>query len=279
MKVGKLLILLFAILLFDSCNKQQVPLSEEQFKNLLIDIHRADATLGTVRNNSSFEEGKNYEYYNSIFAKYNIDRAEFDSCMIFYTAKNKRFSKMYDQVIDSLNKELSAAEIIMRQLKINDSLEYFIIPDTLNFDWCYKYVDLEIDSLESGLYKFSTTLKFDSIDRGKNNKIEAWFLTEDRTDTLRVRDVRVTNDTIRRNYSWQQYIDSTYTVLQMRYVVCDGIDTLKKRSARSWDSHLFRPYISRKTEERLQKELEYRKRENDRKKEVEKQKSRTANRK
>ena len=179
---------------------------------------------------------------------------------------------MYDQIIDSLNKELSTAEIILRQLKANDSVEYFVIPDTIYYDWCYKYVDVEIDSLESGLYKFSTTFKFDSIDKGKNNKIEAWFLNEERTDTLRLRDVRVTNDTIKRVYSWQQYIDTTYSVLQMRYVVSDDIDKLESRSARSWDTHLYRPYISHRTEERLKRELQYRKQEIERKKNLEAQK-------
>lgn len=253
--------MLIGILLMVGCQKDHDILDRKQFRNLLIDIHRADAVLSTMRQQGAFDDMKNYEYYNTIFAKYDITRAEFDSCMIYYSAQTKQFSKMYDFIIDSLNREMSAAERVMQKLKANDSLEFFPIPDTLFFDDCYKYVDVEIDSLKEGLYKFSTTFKFDTLDKGKNNQIESFFLSSNRKDTLRVREVKIVNDTLKRNYNWQQYIDSTYTILQIRYVMSDNIEKLKKRAARSWDTHLFKPYISNRTRERFITELEYKKKE------------------
>lgn len=254
--IGGLCLLLLVMI---GCENHEIPLDQKQFQNLLIDIHRADATLATIRNQGQFDEMKNYEYYNTIFAKYHITRADFDTCMLYYSVQTKKFAKLYEFVMDSLNRELSTAERTMQQLKSKDSLEYFPIPDTLYFDDCYKYVDLTIDSLQPGLYKFSTTIKFDTLDKGKNNRIEAYFLSPNLKDTLWIREVKIVNDTLKREYTWQQYIDSTYSVLEMRYIQSDNIDKVKKRSARSWDTHLFKPYISNRMRERYATELDYKK--------------------
>lgn len=248
---------LFILLLvgFTGCSRKKVPLDEKKFTALLIDLHRTDGTLSVARGLSGLNELKNYAYYNDLFRKYGITRAEFDSCMYYYSANTELFSKMYDVVIDSLNRQMTAVDMILRELKSKDSVNYFPVPDTLVFDSCYTHIVVEIDSLLPGQYKFSTLVQFDTLDKGKNNRITSFFVSRDNLDTLKVRDVTVMTDTIMHTYRWTQYVDSTYDYLVIKFVDADNLDKLKDRKGRAWKMELFKPYIPRETEKRLKQAL------------------------
>ena len=249
---GLLILLLVG---FTGCSRKKVPLDEKKFTALLIDLHRTDGTLSVARGLSGLNELKNYAYYNDLFRKYGITRAEFDSCMYYYSANTELFSKMYDVVIDSLNRQMTAVDMILRELKSKDSVNYFPVPDTLVFDSCYTHIVVEIDSLLPGQYKFSTLVQFDTLDKGKNNRITSFFVSRDNLDTLKVRDVTVMTDTIMHTYRWTQYVDSTYDYLVIKFVDADNLDKLKDRKGRAWKMELFKPYIPRETEKRLKQAL------------------------
>ena len=108
-----------------SCKEEAVPLDEEQFKSLLIDMHRVDGTLAVARRTGGSNDLKNYAYYNDLFKKYGVTRADFDSCLHYYSAQNARFSALYDAIVDSLNKEVTVLDKIIDELKANDSVNYF----------------------------------------------------------------------------------------------------------------------------------------------------------
>lgn len=178
------------------CTGKKVALDKDKFTALLIDMHRMDGTLAVARNVSDLTEDGSYAYYNTIFKKYGIDQAQFDSCMYYYSAQTALFSKMYDVVIDSLNKQLTATNIVMNELREQDSVNWFPVKDTLFFDNAHPFYITEIDSIVSGQYRFSATIQFDTLDAGKNNRITAFFLSEkERRDTVYVRDTLVRKDT------------------------------------------------------------------------------------
>lgn len=269
-------ICLLTVLGMNACHNKKVPLDKDQFTALLIDLHRVDGTLAVNRGLRGYEELKNYAYYNDLFKKYGITRIDFDSCMYYYSAQTVLFSKMYDVVLDSLNKQLTAVDKVLNVLKANDSVNYFPVMDTLRLDTVRI---INVDSIVPGLYKFSTTLKFDSLSSNRNRKIASFFVSEDGKDTLRVRDILVSPDTLKRTYNWSQYADSLYNCLVIRYmeVVPESerpktykngkvvkpskkekeID-LKEFGGMSWDNQLFRPYISRETEKRLKQGIRHR---------------------
>ncbi len=261
-----------------SCRKKEIPLDMEEFKWLLLDMHKVDGTLAVGRGMYGYEEKKNYAYYNELFKKYGITREEFDSCLYFYSAQTNKFSKMYDFIIDSLNKQLTVVDRVVKELKANDSVNYFpqkldtVALDTILLD---SVVIVTIDSIVPGLYKFSTTLRFDSISRNRARRIASYFLSDDRKDTLHVRSITVAPDTVKRVYNWSQYVDSVYSHLEIRYMeevpekerpkiykngkVVPGKKekpiNLMEFKGISWDNQLFRPYISRETEKRLKQGL------------------------
>ncbi len=275
--VFSLLMGLLVCLVF-SCRKKEIPLDAEEFKWLLLDMHKVDGTLAVWRGRYGYEEAANYAYYNELLKKYGISREEFDSCLYFYSANTKEFSQMYDFIIDSLNRQLTIADRVVKELKANDSINYFpqkldvMVQDTIFLD---SVVTIMIDSIVPGLYKFSTTLQFDSISRNRTRMIASYFLSEDKKDTLHVRNIVIAPDTVKRVYTWSQYADSVYSHLMIRYMeevpekerpkiykngkVIAGKKekpiNLKEFHGISWDNQLFRPYISRETEKRLKQGL------------------------
>lgn len=268
------------LLLAYACQKPAVPLDTEQFRSLLIDLHKVDGTLAVNRGMRGNNELKNYAYYNDLFQKYGISREDFDSCMYYYSAQTNLFSEMYDFVVDSLNKELTLADKVLKDLRVNDSVNYFpriflsdsLLSDTLRLD---SVVTVTIDSIVPGLYKFSTTLQFDSISSNRTRYIVSYFVSEDDRDTLWARHISVGLDTIRRSYNWSQYADSLCSRLVIRYMDMlprhERLNRSRNRTAKSvkkeqpmdlkafhgraWNNQLFRPYTPRGTENRLKQSI------------------------
>ncbi len=268
------------LLLAYACQKPTVPLDTEQFRSLLIDLHKVDGTLAVNRGMRGNNELKNYAYYNDLFQKYGISREDFDTCMYYYSAQTNLFSEMYDFVVDSLNKELTLADKVLKDLRVNDSVNYFpriflsdsLLSDTLRLD---SVVTVTIDSIVPGFYKFSTTLQFDSISSNRTRYIVSYFVSEDDRDTLWARHISVGLDTIRRSYNWSQYADSLCSRLVIRYMDVlprhERLNRSRNRTAKSvkkeqpmdlkafhgraWNNQLFRPYTPRGTENRLKQSI------------------------
>ena len=262
----------FLLLGLSGCHDKKAPLDKEKFTALLIDMHRVDGTLAVDRNKRGGDELKNYAYYNDLFQKYGITKADFDSCMYYYSAQTALFAKIYDVVIDSLNKQLTQVDKVLHELKANDSVNYFPVLDTIPLDSVYTVI---IDSIVPGLYKFSTSIQFDSVSPEKQRRLAAFFVSADNKDTLRVQNITVSLDTLKKNYSWNQYADSVYSRLEIWFMEVippkkpakiykkgkwvepekEKVVDLKAFKGKSWDNRLFRPYISHETEQRLKQNI------------------------
>lgn len=231
-------------------------LGQKEFTALLIDMHATDGILGVSRGSFTADrEKRNYTYYNGVFEKYGITRADFDSCMYFYAAQPEVFTKIYEVVIDSLSRRVTAEERVLQKLRENDSLNYYRGPDTLRIDSFPFYYEYVADSLLPGNYKFEAMVRFDTLDAGKDNRIRAWFVSADEKDSLKVRDIKLISDTLAHRYQWTQYADSVYSRLVIRFLDADNLEKLKYRRADVWGITLFRPYTSPKNAERLEKNL------------------------
>ena len=268
----KYIIIISILLAFFSCNKE-VALEEKEFQMLLLDMHKLDGILN-VKRNSYQDKKKNGVYYDELFAKYGITKADFDSCMYYYSGNAEAFSKMYDVIVDSLNKELTDIDLILSDLKKNDTVNLYRYYDTLFID---SMKTITLDSLEGGFYKFSTSLKFDTTINNRLRRIESRFISSDNKDTLLVNTSIVAPDSNLRSYSWTQYIDSVYSRLEISYlpevpfserprvykkgkwvspVKKDKPYKLESVGGRVIKSTLFRVYSSVSASERMQSELE-----------------------
>ena len=251
--------------LFQRLNTGGVSLESQEIRNCLIIMLNENYY-------NKINELKNYEYYNDVFRKYHIDKAEFDSCLYYYSAQTVLFSKMYDVVIDSIHRQLTAIEKVLNELKSKDSVNYFPLVDTLKLDSVFT---ITVDSIVPGLYKFGTTIHFDSLQNTQNRRIRSYFLSADGNDTLRVRDLVVDFDTLKRSYNWSQYADSVYNRLVITFLDTmppakyikpvkgkktppakkEKLVKLDEMGGEAWGTYLYRPYVSRDTEKRLKQSL------------------------
>lgn len=98
-----LFILLFTAVLFFSC-KPQVPskyLQPDEMENILFDYHIA---MGMVSENDSDDSEKRL-YTQSVFKKYGITEAEFDSSLVYYTRHSDRLLAIYEDLSKRLDDE------------------------------------------------------------------------------------------------------------------------------------------------------------------------------
>jgi hypothetical protein len=206
-----------------SCKKNTKPapaLDKNQFAKMLIDIHITDGSLSTE---NVFRSGNNLRpsyYYNSIYEKYGITREQFKSCLSYYSYDTKEFTKMYDVIIDSLNRLETKYRIELKNQKIEQ--------DTVNL-WSKKQhwrvpsrdsndLSFAIPVSQTGIYTIKADIKVYRDDQTENPKIEAYFwkkdsLGEDSIVSFEPKEINKNRkfDT----YEIQmEYTDSTYTELR-----------------------------------------------------------------
>lgn len=255
LKIGYIGLFAGFVFCLAACSHKKVALDQDRFTALLIDMHMADGTLSHSQGYSTNQDKKNYAYYNAVFDKYGITRADFDSCLYYYSSQIELFNQIYDAVIDTLNRRLTEQDRRLKELKSRDSVNYFPDTDTLLLDAEHPVWVVEIDSIVPGYYKFSTTVKLDTVEKKRENRIVAFFLSPDRKDTLQVRKIRMMTDTMPRHYNWAQYADSSFNRLVIKIADTDRPEKLNYKRGRIWGTTLFRPYTSASTEERLKKSL------------------------
>ena len=104
------------VLLLPSCaddpTKVKIPkkdaIDREEFVHILADIHLMDAITNNANYFRRYEPGDSVDLYNSIFEKYEVTKAEFDSTVALYTKKPDLYLEVYDEVIFELNFRLDS---------------------------------------------------------------------------------------------------------------------------------------------------------------------------
>jgi len=102
---GWVVILLLAVTAL-SCNRasRKNIINAKKFVNVLVDIHLADGMA-----NENMMHDPNYpldsaSLYGSVFKKYGVTRAMFDSTLIYYSAHPDDFQKLYNKVTAKLKR-------------------------------------------------------------------------------------------------------------------------------------------------------------------------------
>jgi len=109
------------LLVLASCsNRPKGVLNQEDMVNILTDMHKLDGALverGIMFSNDSTK----MKYYNFVFAKYSISKANFDSSLVWYTNNPQEFNNVYNKVL--LNLSLQEKEVKSGKYHFIDSVE------------------------------------------------------------------------------------------------------------------------------------------------------------
>lgn len=135
----KIFILFCLSLFLFSCQQDQTPkgiIEKEKMINVMVDFQITDSYLNQIPNQDTMKM-QAHTRYNYIFKKYDIDSATFSRSLSYYSRQTEEFNKMFDGVLDSLNKmestvrrkdslinikRFKADSINKVKVKINDSL-------------------------------------------------------------------------------------------------------------------------------------------------------------
>lgn len=231
--------------------EEKTYLSKDDFTRMLFDIHLTDGILTTKNIVSRGKEYKPSFYYNSIYKKYNITPSQFDSCVAFYTQNSALYEKIYEKVIDSLNRMET-----QYRMALKDSL---VVRDTVNL-WKGKrkiflargrHEDLSfsIPVTEAGIYTVRAKIKRFKDDQTKKPFLKAYFWREDSTQ----QEQRINFDSIAINRSEEfvryetqlEYSDTLYKELRGHIIAWENVDSNFTQRIQLRDIMIFNPQIKR----------------------------------
>lgn len=103
MRKSQVIWVLCVLLLLAGCRPKGI-LTSRQMRNVLYDLHRADAILQVAGMNYGHDE-ELAKYYQVVLDKNHITKAEFDSSLVWYTDHPQIFNKIYPKVVKRCEQE------------------------------------------------------------------------------------------------------------------------------------------------------------------------------
>lgn len=90
---------------FLACNnkKSEDIIAKNEFINILLEVHLANATLNYMQSDKNWKNYKNSDYYPSILKKHNVTVKDFNNTIQYYIKKPDEYDAIYDSVINRLS--------------------------------------------------------------------------------------------------------------------------------------------------------------------------------
>jgi hypothetical protein len=102
LKLIPLAITFFLLLLNTSCQRDEAEiLGRNKMRKVLVDLHLLEGIF-SVKHPPLTEREQVY-YYEALFQKHKISRADFDSSLVYYTRNPKIYERLYTRVLSDLN--------------------------------------------------------------------------------------------------------------------------------------------------------------------------------
>lgn len=103
MKSNHYIVFLLIAALWIGCRPNGI-LSSRQMREVLVDLHKADAILQVSGMQHGYDEDRNI-YYATVLESHGITQSQFDSSLVWYTANPQLFDKIYPKVLAELESE------------------------------------------------------------------------------------------------------------------------------------------------------------------------------
>ena len=224
--------LLFVLL--SSCSiKPSGVLSQRQMVDVLFDIHKADATISVTSPYRTAAD--NREYYNRVFAKWNVTKENFDRSLEWYATRPDDLLDIYDSVrvrADNLQLRVEAYEFHPKDKPtLIDSLDEFdlwkwqrvqflenrgqreILPDSLRF----AYNDSNYFARGNEL-NFRLEMTTHSLDTATFRTMLVLHYADSTRDTLSHTSL---SDGVERKYHYTKTLPDTVALAQLDVILVD----------------------------------------------------------
>ncbi len=176
MLLRRLYIVILFIFSFLSCGIDKLPNGfpeEDEFAQILADVHYADAVMQQVRITNRTIDSTAGSYYHYVLDKHQLTQEKFDTIVSWYMAHPKLYQKVYDRSIALISekeaqwqrevKVIEERELEIRRLKEarsvwNMETNYFVsMRDTSDRQLPFEII---VDTIEQHKYKFSAEYQF-----------------------------------------------------------------------------------------------------------------------
>jgi len=176
--------LVLLIALATSCNRERRKylIPADQMVDVIADMHLADAiALNNEPRYSGFELDS-ATLYQSVFDKYGVTRAMFDSTLSYYSARPQQFQTIYTQVTAKLNLMLQDAldnpepepELEKTEL-IWEGTSIYALPEMGENN----KVEVDIPIKSTGDYTLTATIKVYTDDQSLDPRISLYYWYDD----------------------------------------------------------------------------------------------------
>ena len=118
MRKGQIILLLAALVCFTACRPRGV-LSSRQMRNVMYDLHRADAIIQVKGYNYGHDEDI-AKYYQVVLDKHHVTKAEFDSSLVWYTDHPQLFTRIYPKIMKRCQHEMEYWGALESEAKANN---------------------------------------------------------------------------------------------------------------------------------------------------------------
>jgi hypothetical protein len=100
------------LVLLASCNNEtfKTPITENKFKEILIDIHLHEARLEQFKQLSDTSFYAMGEGYKKVYEKHNVTEKDFKETFRLYEEHPKQFEKLYEEVVNVLSEQEAKAK-------------------------------------------------------------------------------------------------------------------------------------------------------------------------
>ena|GEM_PF-1511097 len=235
---------LFLFLCFISCKETpQPPIDKTLFTSILIDIHTMDAYQSTAANGRYRASDSSSDIERGVLSKYNITKAEFDSCVNYYSMHIVEYASIYEVVLDSLNKRKNKIDVIIAEHRKRDTLSIWPYRDSIDMqNDTLTSLEFDVPFNKIGLYKLELEVKFGGKDKGIKNIITGSAMGKDTLISFDT--IKIARDTVWRRYSLIKPIsDSIFKNIHFSIMKCSNLDSIKSRDIKLRRIRLFNPII------------------------------------
>ncbi|WP_075603528.1 DUF4296 domain-containing protein [Saccharicrinis aurantiacus] len=213
-----------------SCIQDRLPNGfpdEEEFAEILADVHLSEATISQLRLNNKDIDSKASAYYQGVLEKHNLTEELFDTITSWYLSHPQIYQEVYESVLSKLgHKEAEWQQIVKDQKAKEESIrkekerrniwkldKKFSINDKDTIDRRIPF-EFDVDTIEADSYRLSAFYQFLKGNLADSVKLELIAMYKDSSfDTL------------------QYHLPSTYNNTKAElFVGKDGNDTIVKLS-------------------------------------------------
>ena len=184
MRSRYIIIITFIVLTACNENKKKGIIPRDDFITILTELHTYDAVGSDYSIKSQLKDIDSATLYNSIFAKYNTDKAMFDSTMHWYSGQPEELAGIYDIVFGNLYKQNEELNEYSKLFEDSEENEIWNGPGHLNVvgDTAKYPEPYVIEIEEKGTYLFELSLRLEDDDQSESPYLVIYFF-KDKDDT------------------------------------------------------------------------------------------------